>query len=73
LVKPIETLKQPRLSVQILHSERSPLKDDLTTAHFLSLTMDGSTDAGIVEQESVFARSEKFKKYIYNCKNFAFQ
>jgi hypothetical protein len=36
--------------------------DDITTAHFLSLTMDGSTDAGIVEQESVFARSEKNKK-----------
>ena len=72
MVKPIETLKQPRLSVQILHSERSSLTDDLTTTHFLSLTMDGSTDAGIVEQESVFARSEKWKKYIYNCKNLRF-
>jgi hypothetical protein len=59
LVKSIETLKQPRLAVQILHSERSSSTDDLTTTHFLSLTMDGSTDAGIVEQESVFARSEK--------------
>lgn len=43
----------------IAQTERNSLTDDITTAHFLSLTMDGSTDARIVEQESVFARSEK--------------
>ena len=71
MVKPIETLKQPRLSVQILQSERNSLTDDITTAHFLSLTMDGSTDAGIVEQESVFARSEKIKKIVVNLLRFS--
>ena len=42
----------------IAQSERNSLTDDITTAQFLSLIMDGSTDAEIVEQESVFARSE---------------
>lgn len=54
----------------IAQSERNSLTDDITTAHFLSLTMDGSTDAGIVEQELVFARSEKIKN---SCKFVVFQ
>jgi hypothetical protein len=40
----------------IAESECKVLSDDIDSAPFIALTMDGSTDAGIIEQEIIFAR-----------------
>ncbi len=40
----------------ISHAEAGKRKEELDQAKFISVTSDGATDAGICEQEVVFAR-----------------